>query len=756
MTADLWDRLRRQSAARWMFTVAAVVPLALVLTHKDEVRFLLLGVGSGALIATIALGVVLTYRGSGVVNFANGATAMFAGYIYDSLRTDGKLFVPPLPNPLVLVEGIAHRAGKHGLTVPHWPTSISLGGPVAFVPALVISLLVSALLGLLFHLLIFRPLRHAPPLAKVVASVGLLIVLQSIIVLRFTGTPRPVKPILPQAPQHLPGGLIIPRDQLLVALLVVVLTAALWALFKRTRFGLATRAAAENEKGSVLLGFSPDRLAGANWVLATVMAGLLGILAAPINRSIDPTTITILIVPALGAALLGSFTSFGVTVAAGLGIGMAQSLIQYLGTKHWFPHAGHSPMPGLKEAVPLLIIVATLFLRGRNLPTRGTIGGGRLPFAPRPTHVATKVIVPSLVCGLALLVLGPDWRLAITNTLVAILICLSLVVLTGFVGQISLAQMALAGVAGFTLSKLATQSHVPFPIGPLVGALVAVAFGLLTAIPALRVRGVHLAVVTLAAAVAIESFVFKNPNWSGGLNGANVPPPRLGGLKFGPNDPGRLNAIGYHGDGKLPNPWFGIFCLVVVVILSVMVTNLRRSASGRRMLAVRSNERAAAAAGVSVAGTKLLAFGLAAFIAGIGGGLSGYRFGSVTPLYFGSLASLAFLAFAYLGGISSVGGAVAGGSLVAGGVCFTALKHWFHVGDQFTLLLGGVGLILTAILNPEGIAGALSDTRRRIVAAARIRRRPARQVSTPPAPAEADDVQSEPFVAALAMGTEVS
>ena len=186
---------------------------------------------------------------------------------------------------------------------------------------------------------------------------------------------------------------------------------------------------------------------------------------------------------------------------------------------------------------------------------------------------------------LGLLTLGSQWRTAITITLVGTVVCLSLVVLTGFLGQISLAQMTIAGVAGFTLSKLVTDWNVPFPVGPLAGAAVAALFGLLTAIPALRVRGVNLAVVTLAFAVTIENFVFKNSSWNGGLNGAAVPPPRLFGLQFGPND------VTSFGDGKLPNPFFGVFCLVVVVLLGLVVVNLRRSITGRQMLAVRSNER---------------------------------------------------------------------------------------------------------------------------------------------------------------------
>jgi branched-chain amino acid transport system permease protein len=123
------------------------------------------------------------------------------------------------------------------------------------------------------------------------------------------------------------------------------------------------------------------------------------------------------------------------------------------------------------------------------------------------------------------------------------------------------------------------------------------------------------------------------------------------------------------------------------------------------MLAVRANERAAAAAGVSVKQTKIVAFAVSAFVAGIAGALSGYRFGSVTPDYFGIFQSLSFLAFAYMGGISSVTGAVVGGVLVTNGIMFTVLQKWIGVSPTYSILIGGLGLILTVVANPEGIAG---------------------------------------------------
>jgi ABC-type branched-chain amino acid transport system, permease component len=714
-----------RNVGRVVAGVLGAVLVVVVVTHHDQLAAVFGGIGSGALYAAIALGVVLTYKGSGVVNFANGATAMYVAYIYNDLRTRGQVFLPPLPNPLAPIEGILHAAGATGVSLPDWPTHLGSGTPMAAGPAMLVAMVAAIVLGLLFHFLIFRPLREAPPLAKVVASVGLFILLQAIVTLRFTSQALAVAPILQKRPVRFPDRLVIPSDDVTLAVIVLGVTALLWAVFRFMRFGLATRAAAENEKGALLLGFSPDLLAGTNWVLSTVLTGAFGILAASINGFTDPFTVTLLIVPALAAALLGNFSSFWLTTGAAFGIAMTQSWLSFLGTKSWFPHAGSGPMPGIKEALPFLVIVFALFVRGQMLPTRGTLGTGRLPFSPRPTKVWVRAATAGGLCLLGLLTLGSQWRTAITITLVGIVICLSLVILTGFLGQISLAQMTLAGVSGFTLSKLVTDWHVPFPIGPLLGAAVAAGFGLLTAIPALRVRGVNLAVVTFAFAVTIESFVFKNPSWNGGLNGAAVPPPHLFGLKFGPND------VTSFGDGKLPNPFFGVFCLIVVMVLALMVVNLRRSVTGRRMLAVRSNERAAAAAGISVAGTKMLTFALAAFVAGLGGALSGYNFGSVTGLTFGSIASLTILAFAYLGGISSVTGAVIGGCIVTGGIGFTALQEWFHVDQKYGLYLGGFGLIVTAILNPEGIAGAFR------LGVARLTRRSARRSTEGRVPAPA-------------------
>jgi branched-chain amino acid transport system permease protein len=340
-----------------------------------------------------------------------------------------------------------------------------------------------------------------------------------------------------------------------------------------------------------------------------------------------------------------------------------------------------------------------------------------LPFVPRSRHLARGAAIWGLVGAVGLVTLDYGWRGAIINSLTGTLLVLSFVLITGWVGQISLAQLALAGVAGFALSKLAAGHGIQFPLAPLLAALVAAAVGVVAALPALRVRGVNLAVVTLAAAVTLEAMGFQNSAISGGSAGSPVPSPSLFGVRFGPTDHFLF------GDGKIPTPGFGLVLLLIVMVVCLLVANLRRGATGRRFLAVRSNERAAAAAGIDVGRTKLLAFGIAAFVAGLGGAMIGYNIQALSADSFDVFLSFSLLAAAYLGGITSVNGAVVGGLLTTGGVSFYVMQRYVGVGPEFEFLIGGLGLIVTVVLNPQGIAGATRDSMVRVAAAIRLRSR---------------------------------
>jgi branched-chain amino acid transport system permease protein len=659
--------------------------------------FVLLGLGPGALIAGIALGVVLAYRGAGVINLATGAVAMLGAYVFYGLRTGGYLFLPPIP------------------FAPH---TVSLGGPWATLPAIVLAVAVCAFTGALFDVLVLRRLRGAAPLAKLLASLGLLITIQAIAVLRFGTSGQAAPAVLPNGPQDVVhvAGATVPSDRFVLAGIVAAAAVVLWALYRFTRFGLATRAAAEDETKAMLAGLPPGELSLANTVLASVLAGALGVLVAPMTQ-LDPTTIPLAVVPALGAALLARFTSFGIAAAAGIAMGVIDSLVTYCASKPWFPTSAGIAIPGVAELIYFLVIVGAMFLRGARLPERGMLTEARLPAAPRASRILSPAVALSALAVLALLVLPFDFRQAMTNSLIGVVVCLSLVVTTGFVGQVSIVQVALAGVSGFIVSKLAVHAGIGFPIGPLLGAAAATLVGLLTAVSALRVRGVNLAVVTLAAAVAIEEFVFANPTIGGGESGAPVPAPHLLGLGLGPTADFPINA------GSPPSPVFGMVSVVVVAVLAALVASLRRSELGQRMLAVRSNERAAAGAGIDVRAVKLAAFGISAFIAGIAGALYAYNFGSVTAGRFGIVTALAFVAFAYLGGITTVSGALVGGLLVTEGLAIHAVNRWFGVPVDYQLLIAGLALIVTIVLNPLGIAGAVAeDFRRRVLPAIRRRR----------------------------------
>jgi len=574
---------------------------------------------------------VLVHRASGVVNFAHGAMAMLVTYAFVELRPDLGLW-----------------------------------------PALAVSVVAAAALGLAVDGLVFRPLRRAPALARVVASVGLLATLQALAVLWFGADSRPVPSLLPNRPLSV-LGVTVPRDRLLLALLMVAAAVGLWALYRFTRFGLASRATAEDQTAVAMLGWSPDTVSAANWVLASVLAGVGGILVGPLT-ALDPATTTLLVVPALAAALAGRLASFGATVAAALALGMAQSaMLRLQDDVSWIPRAG------MREALPLVVILVALALgAGRGLG-RGAPVERPLPLATRPRRPGRGAAVGVAVGVVGLLLLTGQYRLGLVNSLVGAVICLSLVVLTGYVGQISLAQMAFAGVAGFSLAKLVSAWDVPFPLAPLAAAVLAAVVGVAVGLPALRLRGLSLAVVTLAAAVAVEEAVFKSPVLTGGFEGTQLP--TLPGV-------GRAGSVG-----------FGMVALGVLAAVSLGVVALRRGRLGRRFLAVRANERAAAACGVGLTSTKLTAFALSAFVAGLGGALLGYGQGRLSFGSFGVFVSLSYLAAAYLGGIASVSGALLGGLLVPSGLVFTV------VDGRYQLLVTGIALIGVAILRPQGIVG---------------------------------------------------
>ena len=652
---------------------------------------MLLGLGSGALFASLAVGLVLTHRSSGVINLAHGATAMFAAVIYRELRTTGRLIVPPLPNPLAPIEGIADRFFGAQWKLPDWPVFIKLGGPWGTWQSILGALVVAALVGLALHLFIFRPLRDATQLAKLVATVGVLLTLQAIVALRAGTSTQTVDSILTRRSVAV-FGTHVPADRFVLAALVVVVAVLLWALGRFTRFGLSSRAAAEDQDAAALLGYSPDRLGAISWMLAAVIAGLFGILAAPIT-SVTPTNFSLFIIPALAAAATARFNSFGIAVGVGLAIGMLDSLlirVESLSAFGWLPRNSRS-------LLPFLILAVVVALGNRAVPSRGSTGQAKLPDAP------ISRVSPSIMAGALFVVLVPaaiflpyEWRQAMTTSLIATVIALSLVVLAGYVGQVSIAQLAVSGTAAFALAEIGGRWDLPFPIVGIVAILIAAAAGLAVGLPSLRIKGLSLAIVTFAFAAAVDGAVFSNPELVG--SGARrAPPPSIAGFEFGPFSSFPL------GDDSFPSQGFGLLVVVVAVATLWMVANLRRSSSGRQMLAVRANERAAMAGGINVARTKMVAFGISSAVAGLGGVLLAYQTsGGVNPASFTALGSLGVLALTFLGGITMLSGAVFAGVISAGGLAALIGSKAADV-DHWLELISGVSLLVAVVRNPDGV-----------------------------------------------------
>lgn len=686
---------------------------------KEALLYSIMGLGAGGFFALMAMGIVTAYKGSGVINFAHGAIAMYVAFQFFYLRNEGIFHLPwfdILPTKTLNLP--VRFSLNNGVGVNVWLSAI-------------LAMATALLLGAGIHYLVFKPLRNAAPLGKVIGAIGVMTYFLGLASLHFgSQIPNPEAVLFngKTFKNFLGLGGQVSYESLAFAALSIILGGVVWWFYAYTRAGLATRAAAGNEKGAVLLGYSPDRLALYNWMLAAALAGVVGIFSGTITGSLGVGKFTGLIVPALGAALIGGMSSIPLAVAGGLVIGLLQNFTgTWMVSQRWFPEWGQS---GIREAVPLIIIVIVLFTRGKSLPVRGNIEEKRLPLAPYPQRVGkyVAVFVPLGFIFAAGLpgdwgwagLTGP-WGFAFTTSLVAGMLGLSMVLLSGYVGQISLVQITLAGISAFVTARLIAKGGArtaefdpfavsgpgwPWPLAAIVGIAVAVIVGLLLAIPALRIRGVQLAVVTIAASISIYTFYFENSKLTALQGGSayTFPKPTFFGVDIGSTS----------SSGLTDSPKFALFALIVLAGLCVFVANIRRGSSGRRFLAVRANERAAASAGIDVPKTKFLAFGLASAVAGVAGIMTAYQTSQTAATSWEYGIGLSALAFCYLGGITSINGAILGG-MIAGGGIVAFFGTWNSPGlFNYTAIMGGIGMILTAVIHPAGQASIFQPLMRHL------------------------------------------
>jgi sulfate-transporting ATPase len=624
---------------------------------EEFAKFGLQGLGQGAAFAIAGLGLVLIYRGSGVLNFAQGAMALFGAAFFVELRED------------------------HGY--PTWA-------------AIVVALLLTAGLGVLIQVMIMRRLRHASPLARLVATLGVLGVIQATAIIRYENQGfRFVTSFLPTNPLEPLSDVIVGEDRFWLLGIAVVLTAALWITYRSTSFGRSTAAVAENQRSASTLGISPDVVAALNWGLGGALAAVAGILFVALAGSFDALTIGVLILPALAAAMVGGFASFPLTLLGGVGIGIAEAVLTA-------PSIAH---PGWSDSFPFLVIIAILVARGRALPLRGYLGD-RLPIVGRAGSRAAATLGGFAIGALLIATVSTDGVAALTTTFITGLVCLSVVVVTGMAGQVSLAQYAFAGIGTLAAARLAATQDVSFPIAFLFAIVVAVPVGLLFALPALRTRGVNLAIATLGLALVVDKLVVGNRDYTGGYAGTTVKPPSLFGWDvYSVTHPERYALVG----------------LSVFALCALGVANVRRGRVGRRLLATRANERAAAALGISVIGAKLYAFALGAGIAASAGVLLAFRYPVVKFDQFDVFQSINVVVLTFLGGVGYVLGALLGGALSVGGAV-TEFVNVIISFNKYATLVTSAALIVVVIVDPNGIAHRIVGIAARVRDALHLRR----------------------------------
>jgi ABC-type branched-subunit amino acid transport system ATPase component/branched-subunit amino acid ABC-type transport system permease component len=598
-------------------------------------EFLLLGIGTGGAYALLAVGATLIYRGSGVVNFAQGAMALFALSIFYEIRSG-----------------------------------------VGTIAALIIAVASTAALGAIIEIVVMRPMKSSSPLVKVIATLAVLTAIQEAATLKFGEIPIYVVGIFPSRSLHPFTGIFFGEEQLDMFLVTLLLTAVLWVAYKYSRFGIATTAMSENSRATASLGWSPNFVSTANWALGGALAGLAGCLLGPI-AGLSPSTLTLAVIPALAACLIGGFSSYPLTMIGGILIGVLESETTF------YIHT-----PGWSAAVPFIVIIAVLVIRGRPLPLRGD-RTARLPGLGTGAVNVKAVGIGIVVVVLSLVFFSANWSTAMITAGAYGILCLSLVVVTGYCGQLSLAQFALAGLGALIAGRLSDVTGMPSLVAMIFGVLLTIPLGVIVALPAVRVRGANLAIVTLGMAVVISDVILANPSFTGGvLVGTVISPPTL----FGWNLLSSTYPARYAG-----------FVIALLILSALLVAKIRRGKSGRKMIAVRNNERAAASLGVSVTKAKLYAFGVGAGLAALGGILLAFENVNIIYSNFDPFGSITVILQTVVGSVGYVSGGLVGGAAASGGPFEELITHWVNAGDWY-LFIGALLTIFVLVRMPDGVA----------------------------------------------------
>ncbi len=622
-------------------------------------QFVIAGLVLGGIYAIASAGLVITYTSSGILNFAFGALAFFIARFYYYLHTQ---------------QGWAIAAAA--------VVSIGIAAP---------------LLGVLLYGVLFRRLRLSSPLIKVVATLGLSVAIPSLATLIFGSAAINQAPGLAPEPVAVYRFLGVPvtLDQIIVYGCVVA-TVVIGALVLRfTQIGLKVRAMVDSTAMTDLSGTNPSAISIGVWAVSTFFAGLTGVLAAPII-GLDAINFTILIAASFAAVIAARLRSLPVAVGVALLMGVATSLFQ-----RYLPPAS-AWTTEIIDAVPFMVIALVLLY---NLVRRGRVGendgwGGALDRAITPQgesqlagstaslvetasmNVFGRYAGPLLLILLAMalpLVLGGYWVGLTAQAFAFGVIFLSWTLVTGEGGMLWLCQITFAGIGALTAAQFANNLGWPILAAVVVGGLVAMVMGAIIGMLSIRLGDLYVALVTLTFGLLIENLIFTLPRFVNQGLGLNVGRPAFAASDIS----------------------FAYLCLVAFVVVALFIVNLRRSTTGLALNAARWSEAGARTSGISVVQMKVIAGALAAFIAGIGGGLLVVAQTTVVPSQFATFAGTVWFAALVTIGIRSTAAALVAGLSF---VMLPALTQAYLPGWTANVLpvLFGLGA-MSAAKYPDGI-----------------------------------------------------
>ncbi len=695
-------------------------------------NLVLSGLVTGAIYSIMASGLVLTYTTSGIFNFAHGAVAFTTAYLYYQLNT--------------------------GLDVP-------------IVPAQIISSFLNApVLGLLLDRILLRRLASAPVYARIVGTIGLLVALPALaqwlvvavgndaLDLGFVGNqaitegvPVPGVGPTPSDSYHI-GGVVLNTDQIAVFVVAALAAVVLWFVIRRTRVGLEMRAVVDRESLAGLRGVNAARTSAAAWIMTMVLAGLGGVLIAPLFQLQD-FVFTLVVLGSLAAVVLGGLRSIPIAFVGGLVLGVVQNLVA--GYSDDILPGWLADLSGLKSSVPFLLVIVLLLFFGRD---RSRQAGSVADDVPPPDHreglPKWRRRLPWAAWTAVLVAYSMGWfgwswlradtydQTVVALSLVMAIIFLSFVVVTGMGGQVSLMQASFVTAGGFAggwalthdwgidIPAFASNGQLNFIWAMVLAAAAAAALGAVLALPLTRLGGVNFALGTLAWAFFLALVPWSTEEIRNGEAGWTIRTPTLDLPVVNWVNDLFVHKLEWTGD-VVHQPFVDFSVLQTQILmflgifglLTLVVHALMRSASGRAALAVRSSEVAAEASGIATNRSKVMVFALSAGIAGLGGVLLGLYSFQFTNASAPVLPGLIWLSLAVLFGIRRPGGALlAGFAFAAGPAIFHWISSWsFLSGGEvvalitsvyFVPILSGLGAIQLA-QEPDGILSLVGQDRLR-------------------------------------------